>query len=88
MTVTADIPTDLVTPLGAYLRLRARPDARGAFLLELRAVIAAVGVIQRGRARRQHGALDAAKMRGEHQAGRAVHVYPMCHFAFARREGV
>ena len=34
MTVTADIPTDLLTPLGAYLRLRARPGARGVFLLE------------------------------------------------------
>ena len=34
MTVTADIPTDLVTPLGAYLRLRAQPGTRGAFLLE------------------------------------------------------
>ncbi len=29
---TAEIPTDLLTPLGAYLRLR--EDARGAFLLE------------------------------------------------------
>jgi len=29
---TQEIPTDLLTPLGAYLRLRA--DARGAFLLE------------------------------------------------------
>ncbi len=34
MTVTADIPTDLLTPLGAYLRLRGRPGTRGAFLLE------------------------------------------------------
>jgi anthranilate synthase component I len=32
MTITTDIHTDLVTPLGAYLRLRARGDA--AFLLE------------------------------------------------------
>jgi anthranilate synthase component 1 len=32
MTVTTDIATDLLTPLGAYLRLRA--GARGAFLLE------------------------------------------------------
>ncbi len=32
MTITTDIPTDLVTPLGAYLRLRAHRDA--AFLLE------------------------------------------------------
>ncbi len=34
MTVTTDIATDLLTPLGAYLRLRGRPGARGAFLLE------------------------------------------------------
>ena len=32
--MTAEIPTDLLTPLGAYLRLRARPGARGVFLLE------------------------------------------------------
>src|SRR5947209_1628448 len=32
MSVTAEIPTDLLTPLGAYLRLR--ENARGAFLLE------------------------------------------------------
>src|SRR5579862_7039053 len=32
--ITADIPTDLVTPLGAYLRLRARKGAGGTFLLE------------------------------------------------------
>ncbi|MEN3343236.1 MAG: anthranilate synthase component, partial [Actinomycetota bacterium] len=34
MTVTADIPTDLLTPLGVYLRLRERRGTRGAFLLE------------------------------------------------------
>jgi anthranilate synthase component 1 len=34
MTVTADIATDLLTPLGAYLRLRGREGTRGAFLLE------------------------------------------------------
>src|SRR5437660_3511377 len=34
MTVTADIATDLLTPLGAYLRLRERDGTRGAFLLE------------------------------------------------------
>ena len=34
MTVTTDIATALLTPLGAYLRLRGRPGARGAFLLE------------------------------------------------------
>ena len=34
MTATADIATDLLTPLGAYLRLRERPGTRGAFLLE------------------------------------------------------
>ena len=34
MTVTTDIATDLLTPLGAYLRLHGRPGARGAFLLE------------------------------------------------------
>ena len=34
MTVTTDIATDLLTPLGAYLRLRGQPGARGAFLLE------------------------------------------------------
>jgi len=34
MTVTADIATDLLTPLGAYLRLRERAGTRGAFLLE------------------------------------------------------
>ena len=34
MTVTTDIATDLLTPLGAYLRLRGRPGGRGAFLLE------------------------------------------------------
>ena len=34
MTVTADIATDLLTPLGAYLRLRERRGTRGAFLLE------------------------------------------------------
>jgi len=32
--VTNTIATDLLTPLGAYLRLRAQPGARGAFLLE------------------------------------------------------
>ena len=32
--ITADIPTDLVTPLGAYLRFRERAGARGSFLLE------------------------------------------------------
>ncbi len=32
MTVTTDISTDLITPLGAYLRLR--EAGRGAFLLE------------------------------------------------------
>ena len=32
--MTAEIATDLLTPLGAYLRLRGRPGARGAFLLE------------------------------------------------------
>ncbi|HET8893701.1 MAG TPA: anthranilate synthase component I family protein [Gaiellaceae bacterium] len=30
----AEIATDLLTPLGAYLRLRARPGTNGAFLLE------------------------------------------------------
>jgi anthranilate synthase component I len=34
MTVTADIATDLLTPLGAYLRLRGRAGTRGTFLLE------------------------------------------------------
>ena len=34
MTVTADIATDLLTPLGAYLRLREREGVRGTFLLE------------------------------------------------------
>ena len=34
MTVTSDIATDLLTPLGAYLRLRERAGTRGAFLLE------------------------------------------------------
>ena len=34
MTVTTDIATDLLTPLGAYLRLRGHAGARGAFLLE------------------------------------------------------
>jgi anthranilate synthase component 1 len=34
MTVTTDIATDLLTPLGAYLRLHARAGARGVFLLE------------------------------------------------------
>jgi anthranilate synthase component 1 len=34
MTATADIATDLLTPLGAYLRLRGREGTRGAFLLE------------------------------------------------------
>src|SRR6266478_3245454 len=34
MTVTADIATDLLTPLGAYLRLRGREGTRGTFLLE------------------------------------------------------
>jgi hypothetical protein len=33
-TVTADIATDLLTPLGAYLRLRGREGTRGTFLLE------------------------------------------------------
>jgi anthranilate synthase component I len=32
--VTATIATDLLTPLGAYLRLRGRADTRGSFLLE------------------------------------------------------
>ncbi len=32
--VTDSIATDLLTPLGAYLRLRAQPGARGSFLLE------------------------------------------------------
>ena len=32
--MTATIATDLLTPLGAYLRLRARPGTNGAFLLE------------------------------------------------------
>ena len=32
--MTTNIPTDLVTPLGAYLRLRARAGTRGSFLLE------------------------------------------------------
>jgi anthranilate synthase component 1 len=32
--IASDIATDLLTPLGAYLRLRARPGASGAFLLE------------------------------------------------------
>jgi anthranilate synthase component 1 len=34
MTATADIATDLLTPLGAYLRLRGREGTRGTFLLE------------------------------------------------------
>ena len=34
MTVTTDIATDLLTPLGAYLRLRGHAGTRGAFLLE------------------------------------------------------
>jgi anthranilate synthase component I len=34
MTATADIATDLLTPLGAYLRLRGREGNRGTFLLE------------------------------------------------------
>jgi anthranilate synthase component 1 len=34
MTATADIATDLLTPLGAYLRLRERAGVRGTFLLE------------------------------------------------------
>jgi len=34
MTVTTDIATDLLTPLGAYLRLRGRAGTRGTFLLE------------------------------------------------------
>jgi anthranilate synthase component 1 len=34
MTTTADIATDLLTPLGAYLRLRGREGTRGTFLLE------------------------------------------------------
>src|SRR6478609_6703522 len=34
MTTTADIATDLLTPLGAYLRLRERAGTRGIFLLE------------------------------------------------------
>ncbi len=33
-TTTADIATDLLTPLGAYLRLRGREGIRGTFLLE------------------------------------------------------
>jgi anthranilate synthase component I len=32
--MTTTIATDLLTPLGAYLRLRARPGTRGSFLLE------------------------------------------------------
>jgi anthranilate synthase component I len=32
--VTTTIATDLLTPLGAYLRLRARAGTRGSFLLE------------------------------------------------------
>ena len=32
--MTQEIATDLLTPLGAYLRLRGRPGARGSFLLE------------------------------------------------------
>ena len=34
MTTTADIATDLLTPLGAYLRLRGGEETRGTFLLE------------------------------------------------------
>src|SRR5437763_11561784 len=34
MNTTASIVTDLLTPLGAYLRLRGWEGARGAFLLE------------------------------------------------------
>src|ERR671932_1444917 len=34
MTTAVDIATDLLTPLGAYLRLRERAGRRGAFLLE------------------------------------------------------
>ena len=34
LTTTADIATDLLTPLGAYLRLRERDGTKGAFLLE------------------------------------------------------
>ncbi len=34
MTVIPDIATDLLTPLGAYLRLRGRDGVRGTFLLE------------------------------------------------------
>ena len=34
MTTTTDIATDLLTPLGAYLRLRDRDGGGGAFLLE------------------------------------------------------
>ncbi|HJX46768.1 MAG TPA: anthranilate synthase component I family protein [Gaiellaceae bacterium] len=34
MTTTADIATDLLTPLGAYLRLRGGEGTRGTFLLE------------------------------------------------------
>jgi anthranilate synthase component I len=34
MTATADIATDLLTPLGAYLRLRGGEGTRGTFLLE------------------------------------------------------
>jgi len=34
ISVTDSIATDLLTPLGAYLRLRAQPGARGWFLLE------------------------------------------------------
>jgi len=41
MTATTDIATDLLTPLGAYLRLRA--GSRAAFLLES---------VERGRLRR------------------------------------
>jgi anthranilate synthase component 1 len=33
-TMTTDIATDLLTPLGAYLRLRGRTGSRGSFLLE------------------------------------------------------
>ena len=32
--MTAEIATDLLTPLGAYLRLRGRPESRASFLLE------------------------------------------------------
>ena len=51
--MTDAIATDLLTPLGAYLRLR--EGARGAFLLEL----ARLQVVQP----------DAVKLDGSHTAG-------------------